>query len=158
MCISRLINRRLSRITDSLINTSISLQTKGDNLSDDPHTEYRNLLLDMYKENQSFLNKAVFSVSTIAVPLLFQTSLQEKTNPELQQLLLFPISFFSIVIGLHVLGLQIAKVGCDIGMNTEEHSRSDVLFNLARLLDILRDLTFFLALAAIPIIIFFNNS
>lgn len=121
--------------------------------------EYRTLLVELYKENQSFLNKAIFAVSTLAIPFLFKV-LSEQITLDLSTRILLLISLFGffIVVCLQVASLKSARDGCDKSMEECECARRDGerLFNRARLLDIFREYFFGISLFLILIALILN--
>ncbi|WP_068084863.1 hypothetical protein [Polycladidibacter stylochi] len=75
--------------------------------------KYQELLIDLYKENQSFLNKALFSVSTLAIPLLFKAILDYSENIKAQCMMALSLIGFVIVVTLMIISVRFAKEGCD---------------------------------------------
>lgn len=127
-------------------------------MSDDSRKEYNQLMMELYKENQSFLNKAIFGISTLAIPFLFEAL---KTNnvsfiPEL--FLGASLLGFFAVISFQILSLKTARDGCDKSLENKETAVEDgeCLFNKARFYDIWRERIFIFSLALIVIGLFIS--
>jgi hypothetical protein len=125
-------------------------------MSDDSRKEYNQLMMELYKENQGFLNKAIFGISTLAIPFLFEAL---KTNDVgfIPELILGGslIGFFG-VIALQIVSLKKARDGCDKSLEHNETAVEDGerLFNQARFYDIWRERIFILSLLLIVIALF----
>ncbi len=125
-------------------------------MSDDSRKEYNQLMMELYKENQGFLNKAIFGISTLAIPFLFEAL---KTNDVgfIPELILGGslIGFFG-VIAFQIVSLKKARDGCDKSLEHNETAVEDGerLFNQARLYDIWRERIFILSLLLIVIALF----
>ena len=119
--------------------------------------EYQKLLIDLYKENQSFLNKAIFSVSILAIPFLFEVL--SKKSDYLPASILLGISLFGFcgVIVLQISSLKIARDGCEKSLEDKQESQKDgeKLFDKARKRDIWKEwfFAFSLILTASALII-----
>lgn len=125
-------------------------------MSDDSRKEYNQLMMELYKENQGFLNKAIFGISTLAIPFLFEAL---KTNdvgfiPEL--ILGSSLIGFLGVIAFQIVSLKKARDGCDKSLEHNETAVEDGerLFNQARFYDIWRERIFILSLLLIVIALF----
>lgn len=120
--------------------------------------DYKKLLEELYKENQSFLNKAIFGVSTLAVPFLFQVLQDDKVFfwPKIL-LWLSLLGFFSVII-LQTFSLKSARDGCDKSLenNHADAKTGERLFLRARLLDKWREGIFIFSLFLIVGAMIFN--
>lgn len=120
--------------------------------------EYKKLLVELYKDNQAFLNKAIFSIATLAIPLLFQVLQEEKALFCLKVLLWLSLLEFFAVITLQILSLKAARDGCDKSLEgtSTETEVGERLFNKARTLDKWRDGVFVLSFLLIVVAMVFN--
>jgi hypothetical protein len=116
----------------------------------DNNKEYESLLKELYKENQAFLNKAIFTVSTLAIPFLFKTITDQSS-------ILLSISMigFCGVILLQISSLRDARDGCDKSLLEDSRQEGEELFIKARTKDIYRErlFAFSLILTAISLIL-----
>jgi len=126
----------------------VSLQKQGEEAS--VKDEYRKLLIELYKENQSFLNKAVFAISSIAIPYLFQAVPKAQDAFSVSCLGFSLIGFFA-VISLQIWSLKCARNGCDNSLSYKESDKKkgQKLFFKAKKIDAWRDGLFLLALFSI---------
>lgn len=118
--------------------------------------EYRKILIELYKENQNFLNKAIFSVSVLAIPLLFKSLSETAFSSCTKYIFTSSLVGFFIVIVLQILSLKSARDGCDEGLLQDEHNKSNKLFDRARTLDKWREFFFILSLFLIVLAFIFN--
>lgn len=125
-------------------------------MSDKKREEYNELMMELYKENQSFLNKAIFGISTLAIPFLFNALSPNDHSFIVSLLLAFSLVLFLGVILFQILSLKSARDGCDKSMETEVTSVEDgeTLFNKARTLDIWREWLFIGGICVITISMF----
>lgn len=119
--------------------------------------EYKDLLLDLYKENQSFLNKLILGVSSLAIPLLYKSAL-EISDTYTALSLSFSLFAFLIVIILQIWSLLCARDGCDDSMSNDQEKQKNgtVLLNKAKSIDTWRNAFFILALSLIIISLIIN--
>lgn len=119
--------------------------------------EYKDLLLDLYKENQSFLNKLILGVSSLAIPLLYKSAL-EISDTYTALFLSFSLFAFLIVIILQIWSLLCARDGCDDSMSNDQEKQKNgtVLLNKAKSIDTWRNAFFILALSLIIISLIIN--
>lgn len=110
-------------------------------MSESSRKEYNKLMMELYKENQSFLNKAIFGVSTLTIPFLFNVLRTNEHSFIVSLLLAISLVFFVGVILFQIISLKLARDGCDKSIEKKETSVEDgeSLFNKARTLDILRE-------------------
>ena len=113
--------------------------------------KYKELLMELYKENQSFLNKAIFGFSTLAIPFLFNALITYKQEVFVTIFTAISIGSFLIVIILQVFSLKYARKGCDKSMDSNDDG--EPLFKTARKIDVARELFFILGIIAIIIIL-----
>lgn len=113
-------------------------------MSDNKHEGYNELMMELYKENQNFLNKAIFGISTLAIPFLFNTLSANEQSFTVSVLLVISLILFLGVIFFQILSLKSARDGCDKSLEITESSVEDgeVLFNKARALDVWREWLF----------------
>lgn len=118
---------------------------------------YKKLLLELYKENQNFLNKLILGISSLAIPLLYKSAL-EISDKCTAILLSFALVAFLIVIILQMLSLVYARDGCDDCMsnNQEKKENGTLLLNKAKGIDAWRNFLFITALAFIIISLITN--
>jgi|APGre2960657505_1045072.scaffolds.fasta_scaffold181530_1 hypothetical protein len=108
--------------------------------------EYQTLLQDLYKENQNFLNKAIFGVSSLAIPFLFEVLSQKKDFINSSILLGISLIGFCLVIFMQISSLKNARDGCDKSIKIESREDGNKLFELARKKDIWRERIFIFSL------------
>ena len=119
-------------------------------------TEYRILMLELHKKNQTFLNNLISIVSVLAVPFLYNVLSAElaKTN---QCLLSIAFSGFCFVILLQIISIKFAIKGCDnsLSNNKDINKKGRKLFEIATRLNQCRDLCFLVSivLASIAIVL-----
>ena len=125
-------------------------------MSDKKRAEYNGLMMELYKENQSFLNKAIFGISTLAIPFLFNALSSNEHSFSVSLLLAFSLVLFLGVILLQILSLKSARDGCDKSMETTKSAVEvgEILFNKARTLDIWREWLFIGGICVITISMF----
>ena len=128
---------------------------KNKKINDIRAEEYRKLLMELYRENQSFLNKAIFSVSTLAIPFLFNILSQESKklcHLALLFLIVALIGFCGTIV-CQIYSLKIARDGCDKSLEENQESKKcgEQLFDKARNIDICREIIFVISLACIVI-------
>ena len=116
-------------------------------MSEKKCAEYDQLMMELYKENQSFLNKAIFGISTLSIPFLFDVLNSNNYSLIVSIMLTLSIWCFFGVIICQVFSLKFARDGCDKSMEQLETAREngEKLFNKARLLDIWREMFFIVA-------------
>lgn len=109
---------------------------------------YKALLLELYRQNQDFLNKAILAISSLAIPFLFTGA----ANPDISfySKIIFTTSLlgFFVVVFLQILSLKNARDGCDNALSSDQNIRekSHKQFKNARTLDIGRERVFLLSL------------
>lgn len=125
-------------------------------MSDDIRKEYNQLMMELYKENQGFLNKAIFGISTLAIPFLFDALKDDKIGFIPGLILGGSLIGFFAVISLQILSLKKARDGCDKSLERQETAIEDgeLYFNQARSYDIWRERIFILSLLLIVIALF----
>jgi|GEM_PF-6441827 len=125
-------------------------------MSEDKRAKYNELMLELYKENQSFLNKAIFGVSTLAIPFLFNALNEDNHSLLVSIILCLSLSGFFTVIMFQIKSLKAARNGCDESMQQNDSAveNGEVLFNKARLLDIWRERFFIGSLGLIVMALF----
>lgn len=103
-------------------------------MSDDSRKEYNQLMMELYKENQGFLNKAIFGISTLAIPFLFDALKDDKIGFIPGLILGGSLIGFFAVISLQILSLKKARDGCDKSLERQETAVEDgeLYFNQAR--------------------------
>jgi len=111
---------------------------------DQKKKEYQALLTELYKENQGFLNKAVFGVSTLAIPFLFDVLSKKSEDFCSACLLIISLFGFCGVILLQVSSLRNARDGCDKSLEGKSkfQKQGEKLFNKARIQDKWRERVF----------------
>jgi len=109
---------------------------------------HEELLKELYKENQSFLNKAIFTISTLAIPFLFEILSRRSEDFNSTCLMIISLFTFCGVILLQVSSLRNARDGCDLSLEGDDDKKSqgENLFELARVKDIWRECCFAIAL------------
>lgn len=119
---------------------------------------YKKILVELYKENQAFLNKAIFGVATLAMPLLFQVLHDEKVLFGPKVLLWLSLFGFFLVITFQIFSLKAARDGCDKSLegNAADTECGEKLFNRARRLDKWRERFFVLSFFLIVLAMVFN--
>ena len=112
-------------------------------MTDKGDEKYRELILDLYKENQTFLNKLILSFSSLAIPLLIRV-VQAETVTFALWTYFTSAAVFMIVILTQLVSLRVARDGCDKALSDDESEieRGFRQFNIARNLDLLRDSMF----------------
>ncbi len=78
----------------------------------------KQLYLDLYKENQTFLNKSLFTLSCAALPLILK--LGEKADGMDRLIVNISLFLFFVIICLHLYTHYIAKEGCDLALSEED--------------------------------------
>lgn len=118
----------------------------------DPNEQYKELLLELYKENQAFLNKLILSLSTVAIPLLFKGVLEE-TSKCISYVFIIALALFIGVILIQLFGLRVAREGCDKSLSSESEDVTEglKLFKKAKKCDTIRDFMFSVALVSVGI-------
>ena len=108
--------------------------------------EYRKLVIELYKENQKFLNNLILGISILAFPFLYNVLSNGELAKTTQWLLSIALFGFCFVILLQIIALKSAKQGCDKSLSKNEETKKQAikLFERARELDKYRD-CFFLA-------------
>lgn len=112
----------------------------------DNNKDYESLLKELYKENQAFLNKAIFGVSLLAFPFLFEVLSKKIDFINSSILLGISLIGFCIVIFLQISSLKNARDGCDQSINPKFRKDGEKLFELARKKDIWRERIFIFSL------------
>lgn len=118
--------------------------------------EYRALLIDLYKENQSFLNKAIFTISSLAIPILMKGSAEYDVTIFCKSFLTLSLIGFFTVIVLQIYSLKYARDGCDHSLSEENKNEGFKLFKKARYLDIWRERAFLISFLFLAIALIFN--
>jgi fucose permease len=111
---------------------------------------YEGLLLELYKENQTFLNKLIISISTVAIPLIFK-AIDGENIKIVSWFFIAGLVFFIGVIFTQIYGLKTAQKGCDksLSSDVDEQRAGSKLFEKARFFDNIRDVSFMIALILI---------
>lgn len=117
---------------------------------------YNKLMMELYKENQSFLNKAIFGVSSLSIPLIFNALNTNNISIDVAVILGFSLSLLFLVITFQILSLRIAIDGCDKSMGEGKNAVGEgaLLFDRARMLNTCRDIFFLVALALMVVALF----
>jgi Na+/melibiose symporter-like transporter len=110
--------------------------------------EYRNLVLELYKENQKFLNNLILGISSLAFPFLYNVLSNEKLEKTTQFLLIIALFGFCIVILFQIIAIKNAREGCDnsLSEDDEKKKRTTKLFEKAKKFDKYRDYCFLLSM------------
>lgn len=110
--------------------------------------EYKNFLIELYKGNQEFIDKAIFTFASVAIPMLITFS--EKLNLFYSKTFyLFFISLISfiLVVALQIIASLFAKQGCDLNLgNEEEKNKANTYFDIADKIDSTVIIMFILAI------------
>ena len=121
--------------------------------------ENQDLLKELYNKNQEWLNKAIFSVSTLAIPFLFEVLSKEKGLKPSFFLLFICLTGFVSVILLQLSSLRNARDGCDklLSKDQREKKLGNKMCDLARKKDICRECIFAFSLILSVLALFINN-
>ena len=119
-------------------------------------------LNDLHQKNQEFLDKAIFSVSIIAIGFLFNAI--NDTDKErfscYTEFFSVLLLFFSIVIILHVISYKITTVACN---NLTKKDDGDKIkqgkkqLKYAGIIDSVRDYLFILSIFLIAMLVMITN-
>lgn len=118
---------------------------------------YEKLLIELYKENQSFIDKGLFAVSSMAIPLLlnFSQQLTHKTGGIV--FLISSLSSFILTIILQLIGCMVARKGCELLTDIDLKKKLGKKYcNIAKKIDYFCILTFILALISVFITTIFT--
>lgn len=105
--------------------------------------EYNELLLKYYTENNSFIEKGIFTVSSGAITVLLGYS------DKIQESILYQIAVWGFVLTLflQLISARLSKMGCDKGLDKKHPENGDKWFNLSEYLDNVFLLTFMISVA-----------
>lgn len=111
--------------------------------------EYKKLLLELYKGNQGFIDKAIFTFASAAIPLLI--SFTDKIDLFYNQtywLYFTSLALFVSVLFLQLIACIIAKQGCncDLSYDNKEKEKASKLFDIADKIDYIIVFAFLLAI------------
>lgn len=106
--------------------------------------EYRKLVIELYKENQKFLNNLILGISILAFPFLYNILSNGELAKTTQWLLSIALFGFCFVILLQIIALKSAKQGCDDSLSEDKETKKQATkrFKRARELDKYRDRCF----------------
>ncbi len=97
--------------------------------------EYKEFLKKLYESNQFFIDKAVFTFSSAAIPALITFS--EKLNlfdNRVYWLYFLSLGLFILVVWLQITACKIAKEGCNLGLDSK-NEEANKLFEKADKID-----------------------
>lgn len=95
-------------------------------MSEESKNRHEDLLIELYKENQKFIDKAIFTVSSASVPLL--ANFYEKVDGFWSGFfLLLSLLLFIATIVTHLAAFIYAKRSCDLFLssNTEKKNKAE---------------------------------
>jgi hypothetical protein len=114
---------------------------------EEKQNEYREFLKKNYEENQKFIDKAIFTFSSAAIPLLISFSEKLSLHNSLIFWLYFvSLGLFIIVITMQIIACRIAKEGCDLGYNDNNTEKALKLFKRADEIDFILIFVFVIAI------------
>jgi len=113
---------------------------------------YNELLMRLYEKNQEFLNKAIFTVSSAAIILLFK-AISDEIIVSVRYTFCFTFIFFLLTIAFQIFSLKIARDGCDesLSNSTEKQINGEKLFKQAKYLDKWREAFFIFAMILVAV-------
>ncbi len=106
--------------------------------------EYRELLIELYKENQKFLSNLILGISSLAFPFLFDVLSTDKLTKISQFFLSIALYGFCFVIVLQIISVTTAREGCDNALSKDKGivENANSLFKKAKKFDEYRNLFF----------------
>lgn len=87
--------------------------------------EYRNLLIELYKENVKFLNKLILGISSLAFPFLFDVLSIDNLKLTSKIYLIIALFGFCFVIALQIISITTARDGCDNALSKDKVKQTD---------------------------------
>ncbi len=111
--------------------------------------ERRELLLQAYRDNAAFINKAIFTISVGAIIFFSKTYQSSNDDIYIIPLASIPLSFFLVTLALHILGLRSAKAACNDALSSDEQIRDrgwKTIKTGIKRLDNLRDILFLVSM------------
>ena len=106
--------------------------------------EYRKISIELYKDNQKFLNNLILGISSLAFPFLFNALSNDKLAVTSQSFLSVALWGFCFVIALQIISVTTAREGCDNALSKDEDKKeiASSLFKKAKNFDKYRNLCF----------------
>ena len=115
--------------------------------------EYSELLIKYYTENNSFIEKGIFTVSAGAITVLlgFSDKIQSQT--------LYHIAIWGFVLTLflQLISARISKEGCDKGLDKDHPENGNIWFNWSEIINNIFLVTFMLSVILAGVSILNNN-
>ena len=115
--------------------------------------EYSELLIKYYTENNSFIEKGIFTVSAGAITVLLGFS------DKIQVLALYHIAIWGFVLTLflQLISARISKEGCDKGLDKEHPENGNIWFKWSEIINNIFLITFILSVIFAGISILNNH-
>ncbi len=115
--------------------------------------EYNELLVKYYTENNSFIEKGIFTVSAGAITVLLGYS----DKIQFSILYNFAIWGFVLTLLLQLISARISKEGCDKGLDKEHPENGNVWFKWSEIINNVFLITFIFSVVFAGIAILNNN-
>lgn len=115
--------------------------------------KYRELLIKYYTENNSFLEKAIFTFSAGALSVLIGFSNKIHSN-----LYVIAICSFVLTLFLQLIAAWISKKGCDKALDKEHPENGDSWFDISETINNIFLALFILSVSLAGISILTNNN
>lgn len=115
--------------------------------------EYRKLLIEYYTENNSFIEKGIFTVSASAITVLLGYS------DKMHSSILYNIAIWGFVttLFLQLIAARISKEGCDKGLDKEHPENGNIWFKCSEIINNIFLIIFIISVILAGMSILSNN-
>lgn len=115
--------------------------------------EYSELLIKYYTENNSFIEKGIFTVSAGAISVLLGFS-DKIQSPTLYHIAIWG---FVLTLFLQLISARISKEGCDKGLDKDHPEKGNIWFKWSEIINNIFLITFVLSVILAGVSILNNN-
>lgn len=115
--------------------------------------EYSELLIKYYTENNSFIEKGIFTVSAGAITVLLGFS-DKIQSPTLYHIAIWG---FVLTLFLQLISARISKEGCDKGLDKDHPENGNIWFKWSEIINNIFLVTFMLSVILAGVSILNNN-
>lgn len=116
--------------------------------------EYNELLVKYYTENNSFIEKGIFTVSAGA--LTFLIGLSEKIYTSTWYVI--ALLGFAFTIILQLIAARVSKEGCDLALDEENSEKANLWFKYSEIINNIFLITFILSIIISACVVVHSNN